>query len=522
MKKILFIFCVIVWGPQLKAQVVAGYHDCKMHYVLLNPPANPLCSYGCYSEYLIDLDGDLQNDFSYAVYNSGGLGGNAGGSDLRPLGSGQIANGWTDSSFSAGCNPQWSYYDRADTLKFNDSINNNLNWRNSRQIFRASGYLMGGNPPCNYSSPNDPSYGGKYIGLRIFKNSDTLYGWIKFGSGGLVEIGCEVKPYAPLINTPLTDVTLNCGDSYSHALNVIASTEVYYQWAKNGVDMPGATTGLLSINSVSPSDSGIYSCMVWNCFDTVYTSAIISVNIPPILQIDTPRIDRESIIRCSGIGHFDYLVVNNLQSNVQSYQWLKNDVPLIGETNDTLLIYATSTQVTGSYSCRVTVLINDYCADTSYTQIFTTNAIKYDVYDFPFPIITQIGNRLISNYDEGNSWNFQSEFSCCEFLGTDKEIIIKEDGLYSLDVNIVGCSAGTGFIRYFVQFTVNPNPFENEITVSLDSKNRDVSWELVNDLGITVLKGKMYSAQNSINTTTIAKGHYYLKINGQVMKMIKQ
>lgn len=211
-----------------------------------------------------------------------------------------------------------------------------------------------------------------------------------------------------------------------------------------------------------------------------------------------------------------------MQSNVQSYQWLKNGVPLIGEINDTLLLYATSAEVTGIYLCRVTVLINDYCADTSYTQNFTTNAVRYDVYDFPSPVITQIGNHLISNYSEGNSWQFATNNSCCYDLGNSQEIVINEDGFYALIVNTTGCSGNTPFREFFVQFTVTPNPFENEIIVSLDSKNRDVSWELINDLGITVLKGKMYSAQNSINTSTIAKGHYYLKINGQVMKMIKQ
>lgn len=516
-----------MWGLLLKAQVITGQHDCKMRYVFLNPPATAYYYTNGSTGFYFDLDGDSQNDFKFWYFNSGGIGGNGQGTYIAPIGSGEIAYGWTDSAFSIGCNPQWRFYNRADTLNVNDSVNNNLIWYNSGMTFFASGYLMGGNPPCHYSSPNDPSYKDKYIGLRVFKNSDTLYGWIKMvvdsnSRLAIQEICCEVKPYAPLINSPLTNVTLNCGDTYSHPLNVIASTDVYYQWSKDGVEIPNATTGLLSFNHISPSDSGLYSCMVWNCFDTVYTSASISVNVPTVLQIDTPKIDREDIFRCSGIGHSDYLVVNNMQSNVQSYQWLKNGVPLIGEINDTLLLYATSAEVTGIYLCRVTVLINDYCADTSYTQNFTTNAVRYDVYDFPSPVITQIGNHLISNYSEGNSWQFATNNSCCYDLGNSQEIVINEDGFYALIVNTTGCSGNTPFREFFVQFTVTPNPFENEIIVSLDSKNRDVSWELINDLGITVLKGKMYSAQNSINTSTIAKGHYYLKINGQVMKMIKQ
>lgn len=521
-KKIFFLLGFLIVVVFANAQVITGQHDCKMHYIFLNPIGKPTISGYGGSNFYIDLDGDLQNDFRLTYFNSGGLGGNGQSNYLAPIGSGQIAYGWTDSAFSIGCNPQWRYYDRADTLNFNDTINANLNWKPSYTTFWASGYLMGGSPPCNYSSPNNPSYNNKYIGLRIFKNSDTLYGWIKMknSSGlGIEEICCEVEPYAPLINTPLIDETLNCGDFYSHPLNVIASTDVYYQWSKDGIEIPGATGGLLSFNHISQSDSGVYSCMVWNCFDTVYTSAQIAV--APKLPTIPPRIDDGHSWHCEGWSQPFYLVVNNMKNNILSYQWLKDGNVIIGEINDSIILNANDASTSGFYSCRTNVLTNDFCIDSIYNEEFITNEVLFDVRATTYPIITQNGNQLMSNYPSGNSWYFQN---CCTsaFISNDQTITISEDAQYSLSVQNEYCSWATNWQDFYVQFTVNPNPFENEIIVTLNHENRDVSWELINDLGITILKGKIYSTINTINTTTIAKGHYYLKINRQVMKMIKQ
>ena len=67
--------------------------------------------------------------------------------------------------------------------------------------------------------------------------------------------------------------------------------------------------------------------------------------------------------------------------------------------------------------------------------------------------------------------------------------------------------------------TINPfpNPFTSQIQLAIDQA--DAEFELVNVAGQEILKGKNISNQD---VNPIPKGIYFLRVHGQVFKLVKE
>lgn len=109
------------------------------------------------------------------------------------------------------------------------------------------------------------------------------------------------------------------------------------QWKKNGVDIAGATSATLLVNT-----TGNYSCMAYNDCDTNASSIItVTVNKNP-----------KAIISAGGPTEFcagGNVTLSETPSGGCTYQWYKGAAPIPGATSTT---YVAST--TGNYKCRVT------------------------------------------------------------------------------------------------------------------------------------------------------------------------
>ena len=57
--------------------------------------------------------------------------------------------------------------------------------------------------------------------------------------------------------------------TFTASLIVIIGHDPIYQWQKNAIDIPGATSSTHVISSVEKSDEGIYYCVVSNAAGTV-------------------------------------------------------------------------------------------------------------------------------------------------------------------------------------------------------------------------------------------------------------
>ncbi|MCD4697728.1 MAG: T9SS type A sorting domain-containing protein, partial [Bacteroidales bacterium] len=77
------------------------------------------------------------------------------------------------------------------------------------------------------------------------------------------EFMVSVKPNASITGHPQDEVAYE-NDTVTFNLAVTGALPIYYQWQKNGENIPGAVYNVYPIYGVQLSDSGYYRCIVSN------------------------------------------------------------------------------------------------------------------------------------------------------------------------------------------------------------------------------------------------------------------
>jgi hypothetical protein len=99
-------------------------------------------------------------------------------------------------------------------------------------------------------------------------------------------------PTAPAIVTQPSPQTASLGSSVTITATANGAPPFSYQWLKNGTNLPGATSQLLTLTGVTRLDSAVYALSVTNTFGVALSSnATLTVRIPlylsaPALQPD--------------------------------------------------------------------------------------------------------------------------------------------------------------------------------------------------------------------------------------------
>lgn len=120
-----------------------------------------------------------------------------------------------------------------------------------------------------------PNYGIQFRPVSFFNNNfNEFYSADYAGNSALrpklVISGATVLP--PTIGLPPQSQTVLAGANATFTVTANGNTAMHYQWRKNGVNITGATSSTLTLNSVGATDSGGYSVVVWNVAGTVVSA----------------------------------------------------------------------------------------------------------------------------------------------------------------------------------------------------------------------------------------------------------
>jgi hypothetical protein len=89
----------------------------------------------------------------------------------------------------------------------------------------------------------------------------------------------------PVVTLQPLSQTVPAGANVQFITTAVGAAPLQYQWLRNGVDLPGATSPTLSLNNVSPADLGVYRLRVSNSVGVALSDgALLAISGPPVVS----------------------------------------------------------------------------------------------------------------------------------------------------------------------------------------------------------------------------------------------
>jgi hypothetical protein len=152
------------------------------------------------------------------------------------------------------------------------------------------------------------------------------------------------QPTASLFALPTQTMSL--------AVTAAGSPTFIYQWQKDGVDVLGATSAVITLADIKTTDSGSYRCVVTNSDGSVTSNAgVLTVYAGNNLTIRTQPTPQVIVV-----GNSATLSLTVTSIEPIGYQWRRNGVSIQGATSSSYTIPAVIPTDAGTYSC----IISDY------------------------------------------------------------------------------------------------------------------------------------------------------------------
>ena len=221
-----------------------------------------------------------------------------------------------------------------------------------------------------------------------------------------------VEAYAGpvVVLTPPASRTNNAGTAATFTVLAGGSPTLTYRWRRNGTvlsdggNLSGTTNATLAVTGVLHADAAAYSVVVSNNFGAV-TSAVANLTVVDPFIAGAPV---NQYVDAGQSAQFNVMAAGT----ALRYQWLRNGVPLNGETNTSLTL--TDLQGTDAGSLFSVIVSNSFGSVTSSVASLTVNVATADPlnplpnYEVRSVAVQPDGKILMGGYFSGVSGQTQS------------------------------------------------------------------------------------------------------------------
>ncbi len=285
---------------------------------------------------------------------------------------------------------------------------------------------------------------------------------------------------APVINTALADQSSCVGGTVTFQTS-FDGEDLSYQWYKDGVILQNETNTSLTIANIEQSDAGTYTCRVSNNCTEVDDSAILSLD-GGILITEALA---DALVCVGGSVTFEA----KASGEGLSYQWYKDDVELVGETNSILQLGNVEVTDQGTYACKIESACGSTTDDAN-LDIVTSIPINQSVQD----LVYCEGEEVILEVDTNiQDLTYQWEQNGQSISGATSQTLVINSlgsdggGLYSVTVsgacgNNVSVEVANISLQEQPTFTqisddVNIKPgFDVNLSVEVSGQVDDYKW----------------------------------------------
>lgn len=342
--------------------------------------------------------------------------------------------------------------------------------------------------------------------------------------------GCGLRSSNAAILTVIDDFILDVqptSDTICTGLNHTFRTQasiagVSYQWQKDGVDIPGANSQVITITNCSNADIGVYRCMVVGGCKAIASDEAILMVTESINIFASPV--NASI--CLGSAHTFSVGVTGV---VDQFRWLFKGLPVTdgadfsGASTANLTIRNATPAFSGGYQCEVSGL----CGPVQYSS-----SASLTVYDST-KILVSPANRsvcegetvVLSCEASGNNLGYQwskdgiplvGEISSILWIDT---ILPAQAGIYNCTVSgscgTIGWADATLTVGSTIVIDSQPVAFQqicvgNDVTLSVSATGSDLSYQWFKDaVAILGAESNILDLDDIVGTDA---GLYYCRV----------
>ncbi|MBS0197876.1 MAG: immunoglobulin domain-containing protein [Planctomycetes bacterium] len=153
---------------------------------------------------------------------------------------------------------------------------------------------------------------------------------------------------APAVTGNPSPVTACSGGSASFSVSGTGTPAPTFQWRKGGMNIDGATSATLTLNTITPGDEGSYDCVLTNaCGSAPSNAATLTVQTLPLVTQNPSD-------QSGCVGSPVVFVAAGSGTPAPTYQWRHNSSPISGATDPTYTIPSLATGDAGNYDCVLT------------------------------------------------------------------------------------------------------------------------------------------------------------------------
>ncbi len=171
----------------------------------------------------------------------------------------------------------------------------------------------------------------------------------RYGTSSERSLFVRILPSTPTITKQVTAATAISGRRFDLSVTAFGSVPMVYQWMKDGVAIPGASSIRLTIPRPIPTDTGNYTLVMTNALGTATSDPIRVTFSEPLVIINQSR------SQTANTGTATTLFVITAGEAPITYQWQKNGVAIPGATASNYPLRSVALADAGIY----TVVVSD-------------------------------------------------------------------------------------------------------------------------------------------------------------------
>jgi hypothetical protein len=326
-----------------------------------------------------------------------------------------------------------------------------------------------------------------------------------FGSSdiGAAEFAGTTFPVMNITVTSSTGLDSACAYFLPSLTATVPSsfTRLSFQWYRDTTKIPGATFKTVTVSAVSAK----YTFKVYDsATGCTYSSTPFPITIVPLPPAQITYYD--SLIFCESSA----VVLYANKGYKYTYQWKRNGVGMIGETNDH---YVASKS--GDYSVEV---------NTPFGCAVTSTYIRVKVYPLPKPTVIYGGPRMLTT-QKYYTYQWYMNGKKIDSFALNRIYYTFADAAYQVEVtDSNGCTAKSDV--YLYSLGINDNAVASSIKIYPNPTSGQIHIESPIDLNIrlTDLTGRTIvdKVNNGIvDITNLADGMYLINISDKDGNLIK-